>query len=335
MRLVVLQPAGGALPRAHYQDTVANLVDLQAHGTLLGPDLPVLQALHPSGFAALWGATPGRGDVHVRKWQRMSPGDFVLFTEAGGAFAGATVTHTFRNEPLADALWQRDDKNQTWELMFALDELRGLQVTYAELNGLLGYSPNKVVQGFTGSSPKSRFTVLNEGRSAAIFDYLSVDSDMHPPAPTGADLAARIAALPAGTEAEVTVVRRLEQALLRRTLLPGNSGSCDLCGQTYPVQFLVAAHIKKRAACSAAERLDMPHVAMVACKFGCDALFEEGYLGVSRHGKILVSPHAPRQGAAAAYLGQLAGRDVPAHTRARQKYYGWHRHHTYKASLTG
>ena len=101
--------------------------------------------------------------------------------------------------------------------MFALDELRGLQVTYAELNGLLGYSPNKVVQGFT---------VLDEDRSAAIFDYLSVDSDTHPPAPTSADLAARIAALPAGTEAEVTVVRRLEQALLRRTLLPVRVGHC-------------------------------------------------------------------------------------------------------------
>ena len=260
----------------------------------------------------------------MRKWQRMSPGDFILFTQPGGAFAGATVTHTFRNEPVADALWQRDDKGQTWELMFALDELRGLQVTYTELNALLGYSPNKVVQGFT---------VLDADRSAAIFDYLSVDSDAHPPAPTAIDLAARIAALPAGTEAEVTVVRRLEQALLRRVLLPGASGTCDLCGRTYPVQFLVAAHVKKRAACSTTERLDIPHVAMVACKFGCDALFEEGYLGVGESGTVLVSPHAPQAGAAATYLGQLAGRPVPAHTGPREKYYAWHRHHTYKAAV--
>jgi hypothetical protein len=49
----------------------------------------------------------------------------------------------------------------------------------------------------------------------------------------------------------------------------------------FPVDLLVAAHIKRRSLCSETERRDLHNVAMLACKFGCDALFEEGYWLVS------------------------------------------------------
>ena len=84
--------------------------------------------------------------------------------------------------------------------MFALDELRAFDIPYPELNRVLGYKDNNVVQGLT---------VLDADRSAAIFEYLTLDSEVHPPAPTQAQLADRLAHLPPGAEASADAVRRL------------------------------------------------------------------------------------------------------------------------------
>jgi len=99
MRLAVLQPASNRDARRHYEDTVAEPVTLSDYEPLLGDDFHTLLALHPSGRARLWGATPGRKDVNVGKYRRMAPGDYVFFAGGGRLFAGATVTHTFRNAP--------------------------------------------------------------------------------------------------------------------------------------------------------------------------------------------------------------------------------------------
>ena len=85
----------------------------------------------------------------------------------------------------------------------------------------------------------------------------------------------------------ITSEGRGEQALLRRALLgSAPTATCAICGDEYPTRFLVAAHIKKRSVCTDDERRDLSHVAMTACVFGCDALFETGYLIVNADGRI-------------------------------------------------
>lgn len=326
MRLAVLQPAGSDVARSHYTRTIEQPVLLKDYTGLMGRDYSVLRDLHPSGEAIMWGATPGKNNNNVAAALRMSAGDFVFFAGSGRLFSGGTVTHTFRNPALAQALWGRDQKHQTWELMFALDELRSFDIPYAEMNRTIGYASNNIVQGFT---------VLDAKRSAALFDYLDLDSDLHPAAPTPADLAARLAELASGTERQVDTLRRLEQGLLRRTLLPGTTGTCALCGDVLPVQFLVAAHIKKRSVCTEAERLDIPAIAMAACKFGCDALFEAGYVGVDSDGTVRVSPLAPATGAAGQYLSRVAGARCDAYGEARADYFDWHLRHTFRRSTQG
>ena len=79
---------------------------------------------------------------------------------------------------------------------------------------------------------------------------------------------------------------RAEQRLIMDLLLGGrDKGQCALCGEEYPVEFLVAAHVKRRAACSNKERRNIRNV-MLACRFGCDDLFERGYVRISR-GKVV------------------------------------------------
>ncbi|NAZ80578.1 hypothetical protein GTR02_01930 [Kineococcus sp. R8] len=324
MRRVILQPAGNAGARKHYADTIATPVPLQENAQLLGVDYQSLVKLYPSGAAPLWGATTGEKDINVGRYDRMSTGDYVMFAAEGRIFRGGTVTRKFRNAGLATKLWGTDDRNRTWELMFAVDELRHFDLPYADFNQIVGYKANNVIQGFS---------VLDETRSALLFDQLSLDSDTYPSTPTVGALQNLLAGLKGETEREVKGVQRLEQGLLRRHLLPSLEGRCDLCGRDFPAQMLIAAHIKKRAACSTWERLDIPAIAMLACKFGCDSLFEEGYISVDTAGSILISDLAQPSTALDAYLNMLAGRKCSAWRPDRAAYFGWHFNHTFKMSL--
>jgi hypothetical protein len=83
----------------------------------------------------------------------------------------------------------------------------------------------------------------------------------------------------ADLDSTASVKVRREQALLRSMLADGREqANCALCGHQYPLRFLVAAHIKKRSLCTDDERRDLRHVAMLACTFGCDALYDLTWL---------------------------------------------------------
>ena len=102
---------------------------------------------------------------------------------------------------------------------------------------------------------------------------------------------------------------------------------CELCGRTLPVSSLVAAHIKKRANCSHEERLD-PNVVMRACRFGCDELFERGYVLVADNGAIvegemLVQSNDDTRTVA----GTLLGRSCLAFRDSTREYFRYHRSH--------
>ncbi|MBB2900488.1 hypothetical protein FHR75_001276 [Kineococcus radiotolerans] len=323
MRQVILQPAGNAGARQHYADTIAAPVLLDDYSDLLGEDLASLLAIYPSGAAPLWGATVGEKNVNVGRYERMSVGDYVLFAADGKIFRGGTVTYKLRNAQLAAKLWDFDAKGRTWELMFAVDELRNFDLPYAEFNKMVGYKSTNIVQGFA---------VLDEPKSAALFDQLSLDSDTYPAVPSSGDLQKRLTALGDETERQVAAAQRLEQGLLRHWLLPDASGVCALCGRDFPAQLLIAAHIKKRAACTNQERMNMPAIAMLACKLGCDSLFEAGHISVDANGSVIVSSLAHEPGAAGEYLKSFAGKSSPAWNADRATYFEWHRKHTFKGS---
>lgn len=72
--------------------------------------------------------------------------------------------------------------------------------------------------------------------------------------------------------------RRAEQKRLREKIFKGKeTETCIICGKEFPVQFLVASHIKRRSKSTIKERLDI-EIVVPMCHFGCDALFEHGYI---------------------------------------------------------
>ena len=128
----------------------------------------------------------------------------------------------------------------------------------------------------------------------------------------------------------VEVKVRREQERLRALLAGGRrSAPCALCGHPYPVELLVAAHVKKRAQCTDAERADLANVAMLACLFGCDALFEAGWITVDEHGRIRVHHETDELGDR---LADLDGLRCGAHGPGSEPYFAWHREQVFRGS---
>ncbi len=125
---------------------------------------------------------------------------------------------------------------------------------------------------------------------------------------------------------------RKEQSGLRRVLAGNRShADCDLCGHELPMEMLVAAHIKPRAECTDEERNDLRNVAMLACRFGCDHLFENGYVTVDHTGLVVASAaEADRAGVVGDHLERLHGRVCTAHRPESEQYFAWHRANNYR-----
>jgi hypothetical protein len=94
-------------------------------------------------------------------------------------------------------------------------------------------------------------------------------------------------------DATRTAAVRLEQSILRSHLFGGKeTGICALCGESFPISLLVAAHIKRRADSDDMEKRDRD-IVMPVCTFGCDELFERGYIVVI-NGRVADGPLIPQ-----------------------------------------
>lgn len=308
MTRVALQPAANPAARKHFEDTIETSIPISVASRYLpAATVAELEAAHPAGELKLWGAKPGERSQQVTKWSRLRAGDYIAFAADGRLFAGAVITNVFRSAPFARELWGETETanglTQTWELMFSVAQIESLDVAYATMNPLIGRSPRANVQ---------EFAVLDEEASAALLHYMNREENSF----EGDEATGVVGAVSADmeeTDAAVMGMRRREQRAIKNALLGRSSRAhCDLCGDAMEVEFLTAAHIKRRSVCSEAERKRLTAVAMLNCRFGCDELFGKGYVGIDERGVVRVSDlladGAPRDYA----LERLAGRECRA-----------------------
>lgn len=335
MSLVVLQPCAAAISRKHYEDTIESPVDFREIAQLLDPlDVERLQALHPTGKVAFWGAKPGENNQHIAKWQRMRPGDVILFAKNNQFFTLGVITHLLRNPQAATELWgtaqTANGITQTWECMFAMDELRTISIPYTEINRVVGRKPNATVM---------EFQVLPQDKSDAVLAYLNMVGNIYAPVPDESTYKEVIEDPDfAQMEFQIEAIRRAEQAFLRKVLFPNDTAHCAICGREFPVQFLIASHIKRRSACTNLEKRDYANVVMPNCTFGCDTLFGRGLISVNREGNFQVSPTLEYGDAAAQYLRDfVAGRscDLWIQNEAVRPYFDFHWNTDFKKAVLG
>ena len=318
---VLLQPVGSS-DNPHFVDTIEHPVERERIFSSLDHQNRARLAEIFAGRTSIptWGVTPGKNGINARKWQKIQPGDIVLFSRENRIIGSAVVAAKVHSVPLAVDLWKRNNDGETWEYMYFLDELTRLHIPYEEFNLVAGYEPNNVIHGFN---------VLNESKSQQIATALDISTARYHPDESIEHYknALKKRLQQAGeTDQQRAATQRLEQDALRTALFGRRAFAiCCVCGVEYSVDFVIAGHVKKRAHCSLEERLDFENVAAPMCKAGCDALYEQGYIAVDDDGVIQPGRRPARSIGVEALVKKVRGRSCLAFTTGSAPYFKWHR----------
>ena len=100
---------------------------------------------------------------------------------------------------------------------------------------------------------------------------------------------------------------------------------CACCNRELPISLLVTAHIKKRAFCSLNEKLDK-NIVIPMCKFGCDEIFEKGYISV-KDGKFIELDKTPSTSHLKSYIQKVNGNICNYYNGSTLPYFIWHFDH--------
>ena len=313
MSRVILQPAGNPDGREHYNDTIENQVDLKYISKFLNQEeIKDLSNIYSNAKCFIWGVTSGGNNF--TKWTRIEKGDVTLFSRDGVIYSSAVTTYKLINKELATHLWDYNDKGQTWENIYFVDEIRSHNIPYLSFNRAAGYKDNYVIQGFN---------VLDEEKSNNILEEFGLESSIYIESINKQNYSEKVLPFLDKTEREFVSKRRLEQGYLRKALFKNKSNiECSCCGKNFPVSFVWCSHIKKRNFCSLDEKNDI-NVVTPMCKFGCDDLFEKGFISVNSEGKIVQLKKVQNQNIKAYIDGILKNR-VINYSDSNSKYFEWH-----------
>ena len=313
MNKIILQPAGSASAKSHYIDTIENPVDINLIAEYVEiVDLDILKQIY-NKEAHVWGVTPGTKLLNKNKWDKIEKGDTVLFARNNHIISSATVTHKIHNLDLALELWGLDEKNETWEYIFFVDEIKTLNIPYLIFNRAVGYEDNYIIQGFN---------VLDEDKSSKIFESFNLISNIHLPEINEYDYEQTFIELEELDKTRETLTRK-EQSYLRKKIFNYKTISeCSICDKKINIEFLVCAHIKKRSKCNDEEKRNMHNVTPM-CKFGCDELFERGYI-VVENGKIKVIKNNNTE-FVNNYLKNIDGKICNVYSQNNEQFFKWHK----------
>ncbi|MDO8269120.1 MAG: HNH endonuclease [Candidatus Levybacteria bacterium] len=318
MTQIILQPAGDGDAIKHFVETIQNPVSIDRIQSYLSSEVVLkLKNLFPSGKIPVWGVTPGKNDVNKHKWERVETGDIALFSRENEIFASATVAFTIHNKDLALNLWESNSEGDTWEYIYFLDEITYQQISYERFNRAVGYDDKNIIRGFN---------VLDEEKSVKAVNLLGLESEIYYPEISKEEFDRAVAepSFDDPLEKESLVKARTEQGYLRSHLFHSKKvEKCGICEREFPVNFLVAAHIKKRSECTDDEKRDYKNIVIPMCKFGCDELYERGFFGINE-GRVSINKNKFLTKSLEIFLNAINNRNCPYWSEGTRKYFEWH-----------
>jgi len=116
-----------------------------------------IESLSVSGKLKYWGSTPGSSNF--RFWERMEPGDEVIFYREGKYIGLGIVGAKINNKELAEATWGIRKDGLTWQLVYFLIDIKKFEIDSSILNQSLGYSAGPVM-GFSAISEKTAKPII-------------------------------------------------------------------------------------------------------------------------------------------------------------------------------
>lgn len=283
-----------------------------------------LNKLYKDGEASYWSNTSCPKNKNT--WEQINQKDLVLFSNHGIIFASAVVTYKMKNKNLGKELDSKDREGNIYELFYFFDNVQKRDIPYKNFNKIVGYKP---------TYPIRNFVIQSEGISARIMRVFNIKNDPYYKDITEEDYVKAIREFdpkkPLDTEGKALF--RKEQNFLRQFLFANNKISiCGICGKEFPVELLVAAHIKRRSICAIDEKLDYKNIVMPMCKLGCDALYENGYITII-DGKIVTCKSESHIQALNDYIGYLNDRSCTYWNMNSLKYFKWHNKFVFKNSM--
>ena len=320
MGRIYLQPTSNKVATQNFKKTVlktisiSSLVDKGVSENVVN----MLWSEYPKGTFNAWGVKNGYEDRTFNTWANMNSGDIVLFTKPGGIFYKAVIKNTSKSPELANALWGLDEDGETWENIYLINELEEHEISYESFNGILGYKQSYVVQGFRG---------LDQEKSDLLYNFEGFDSENYDKVQSEKDYEETVKRLEGKHSLDnerKTLVRR-EQKFLRDYLFPSETSHCSICMEEFPIDMLVAAHVKKRSVCTPEERLDYKNIVTPMCKFGCDELYEKGYLFVSENGLVEINDSKVVTPIIEKYINKVSNNKCIHHNSQTEQYFKYHR----------
>lgn len=319
MSKIILQPTANKVAYEHYVNTILNPVPIAIIKKYVDEEtFSRILTQYPNGLVYVWGVMNGEKDVNKKKWEKITRGDITLFSKKGGIFSSAVTTLTFHNKNLAQELWGVDKSGNTWENIYLVEDVKNINIPYHILNSILGYKENNIIQGFNvlNQEQSEKLALKYDLFSGEICEEISED-----------DYINYIEKLDDKTELNIESVthRRREQSFLRHYLFGGkNACVCGICGRKLPVSMLITSHIKKRSECNKKEKLDYKNIVMPMCKFGCDDLYEKGYIYV-QDGKVKINNHKWLTDDLKKELSKIENRKCEYYNERTKSYFEAHR----------
>jgi len=308
---VAYQPCSDPVARKNLQTTILNPVRLTDIEDLLSPDFrQQLRSAYPDGKLFIWGLASPKTR---QSWLEMESGDIVVFNTKAVVTVSACYKYRINSKELALRLWGWMDESQaiTWENIYFVDDVRHHAIDFKALQEKLDYERNRTFFRYSESYSDEIFSLYPEIERGAISSN------------TGLEEVKKEIQLQA-TEGTANVSTRLEHKYIVEHLFQGKkTGHCCICHKEYPRHLLVAAHIKKRSACSLEEKLDIENIALPMCRLGCDPLFELGYLS-AQDGVVIKHPSQEVTDGIREYIASVIGKPVKGWSRKNRKYFAWH-----------
>ena len=314
MQKLIIQPCSNLIARQNYMHTIQNSVSIQDISRYLTEDQKSeLLKYFPEGNLRVWGVVDGSEGKHLPEWKSIKKGDVAVFTWDSAIRSHAIVFGKLVSAELSTYLWN----DNRYKNIYFLGNIENVEISYKVFNKLLGYSKNFNYQGFR---------VLSEDKSLTALDYLGVCETSFTLDISHAEFEKAINKLytEPTLDRESSGTQRKEQAFLRKQLFGENrEAKCAICGKIFPVEFLVAAHIKRRSDCTLEERKDFENIVFSACKFGCDDLYEKGYILV-HDGKYAINSKKWISSNIKLYLATIDGRACEKWNKSTIKYFNAH-----------